>query len=171
MMIKKTLAAVILGLGLAGSANAAVYDLGTVTPGTIFSDFSPIIPSGTSFTDTWKFTIATPLESAGWISNVVLSTWYNITGFSTNLFAGDGTKIFDLSTHPLSTADTLYGVGTYTPGNYYFEVKGTTTGTKGGLYAFSVTTQPVPEPETYAMMLAGLGLIGAVARRRMNGRA
>jgi len=28
---------------------------------------------------------------------------------------------------------------------------------------------PIPEPETYAMMLAGLGLIGAVARRRRKG--
>lgn len=27
-------------------------------------------------------------------------------------------------------------------------------------------TQPVPEPETYAMLLAGLGVMGAVARRR-----
>jgi hypothetical protein len=27
----------------------------------------------------------------------------------------------------------------------------------------------VPEPETYAMLLAGLGLIGFSARRRMNG--
>lgn len=30
-------------------------------------------------------------------------------------------------------------------------------------------TPPVPEPETYAMMLAGLGLMVAVARRRMKG--
>lgn len=31
-----------------------------------------------------------------------------------------------------------------------------------GLYRLT----PVPEPETYAMMLAGLGLVGAIARRR-----
>lgn len=30
---------------------------------------------------------------------------------------------------------------------------------------------PVPEPETYAMLLAGLGLVGAVARRRNSGSA
>ncbi|MDR0634142.1 MAG: PEPxxWA-CTERM sorting domain-containing protein [Azoarcus sp.] len=27
----------------------------------------------------------------------------------------------------------------------------------------------MPEPETYAMLLAGLGVIGAVARRRTRG--
>ncbi|MDP3539202.1 MAG: FxDxF family PEP-CTERM protein [Azonexus sp.] len=30
----------------------------------------------------------------------------------------------------------------------------------------SIGIAPVPEPETYAMLLAGLGLIGAIARRR-----
>ena len=28
------------------------------------------------------------------------------------------------------------------------------------------TVTPVPEPETYALMLAGLGIVGAIARRR-----
>jgi PEP-CTERM motif len=37
-------------------------------------------------------------------------------------------------------------------------------GGMSGWYALSVSA--VPEPETYAMLLAGLGLMGAVARRR-----
>ena len=34
-----------------------------------------------------------------------------------------------------------------------------------------VLVTPVPEPETYAMLLAGLGLMGAVARRRKSKQA
>lgn len=44
------------------------------------------------------------------------------------------------------------------------------TGVDAGLISASVTSvtvTPVPEPETYAMMLAGLGLVGFAARRRI----
>ena len=34
----------------------------------------------------------------------------------------------------------------------------------GNLYAFGVT--PVPEPETYSLMLAGLAAVGWLSRRR-----
>jgi len=35
-----------------------------------------------------------------------------------------------------------------------------------GKYYADVALAPVPEPETYAMMLGGLGLLGFMARRR-----
>ena len=37
---------------------------------------------------------------------------------------------------------------------------------QGGDSGKYIPTTPIPEPETYAMMLAGLGLLGFVARRR-----
>lgn len=47
--------------------------------------------------------------------------------------------------------------------NLYLKVQGI----DGGYSAkYTPVTTPVPEPETYAMILAGLGLIGFTARRR-----
>lgn len=55
-----------------------------------------------------------------------------------------------------------------TAGNYYVQVGGLIAGNAGGSYAsdLTVSVSPVPEAETYAMMLAGLGLMGVVARRK-----
>ena len=38
-------------------------------------------------------------------------------------------------------------------------------------YIVEYSAAPVPEPETYAMLLAGLGLMGGIARRRKAARA
>jgi PEP-CTERM motif len=35
-----------------------------------------------------------------------------------------------------------------------------------GPYSIAESTSPIPEPSTYALMLAGLGLLGFIARRR-----
>lgn len=42
-------------------------------------------------------------------------------------------------------------------------------GTMGGIPVSQTITAAVPEPESYAMFLAGLGLMGAIARRRKTG--
>ncbi len=36
------------------------------------------------------------------------------------------------------------------------------------LYYTYLNPVPIPEPETYAMMLAGLGMLGFTAKRRKN---
>jgi type VI secretion system secreted protein Hcp len=41
----------------------------------------------------------------------------------------------------------------------------------GGAVALDAIPSPVPEPETYAMLLAGLGLLGCVVRRRKKAAA
>ncbi len=63
--------------------------------------------------------------------------------------------------------------GALAAGNYYLQVSGTVQGTIGGLYngAISVAAPPVPEPESYAMFLAGLGLMGVIVRRRMRNQS
>jgi hypothetical protein len=43
------------------------------------------------------------------------------------------------------------------------------TGTMGGYPVSQTITAAVPESETYAMMMAGLGMIGFMARRRRGG--
>lgn len=53
---------------------------------------------------------------------------------------------------------------------YQFVVTGNVTGTLGGGYGGILAAAPVPEPNDWMMMLAGLGLIGMMvsrSRRRM----
>ena len=53
-------------------------------------------------------------------------------------------------------------------GNYFLHIAGTSNG--AATYNGTVSlVSPVPEPETYGMLLAGLGMIGFVARRRKLG--
>lgn len=56
-------------------------------------------------------------------------------------------------------------ISNLTSGNAYFNIHTSTFG--GGEIRAFVTV--VPEPETYALMLAGLGLLGWTARRRQRG--
>ena len=51
-------------------------------------------------------------------------------------------------------------------GNYFLQIDGYVASPTGGSYSGILAVTPVPEPETYGMLLAGLGVLGFLARRR-----
>ena len=75
--------------------------------------------------------------------------------FTINDADGISLSSFILSTNPPGSIETLFAADILT--------------NAGNTGAVGVGVPAIPEPETYAMMLAGLGLLGFVARRRRQG--
>ncbi|HEY9240010.1 MAG TPA: PEP-CTERM sorting domain-containing protein [Burkholderiaceae bacterium] len=87
---------------------------------------------------------------------------------STNTGTGNSGFVFGLTGSDLASAQAL-AFGTGFEGNYV-GLSAAASDATGGLETFFVansatTVTPVPEPGTYAMLLAGLGVMGFVARR------
>jgi hypothetical protein len=55
-------------------------------------------------------------------------------------------------------------------GQYSLQVGGKILGTSGGSYGGNINVSPVPEPETWGMMVAGIGAVGFMSRRRKSGK-
>lgn len=103
---------------------------------------------------------------------------WSIPRVSSGLFHDIGGTVLTPVPHyvPLAGAQVGTTMGTWgtqtfaslAPGKYVFDTWGLANGTYGGTYLASIAVAAVPEPESYAMLLAGLGLLGAVARRRRS---
>jgi hypothetical protein len=117
-----------------------------------------------------RFTFAVgPTQGAGALVNHYALG--NLFPFAVVVSAyGDNNQIIEshtvtVDTDPMSVNDGMFiGIVRPTPDIRSISFKGNYVVVDD----FTFTT-PVPEPETYAMMLAGLGLIGFLARRRKSG--
>jgi hypothetical protein len=92
---------------------------------------------------------------------------FNGGSFGTNNFLVDPTTVSYFTWASSIPAVTIYSLGgTVQAGGLSATAS---TFTWDGANSTLTYTVPVPEPETYALMLAGLGVVGAVVRRRTRG--
>ena len=144
-------------VGLVSGAQAATSDFGLLTGSKAISSTDFI----GSFDDVFTFEVGsgTPAVS-GLLSILAPSGW---DGFQYRFGMGD------VPTGSWSTPVSLSGpflafsqTQSLPAGKYWFELKGDT----GWFSNYSVTLAPVPEPESWALFLSGIGLMGFVIRRR-----
>lgn len=126
-----------------------------------------------NFTDTYNFSIFESLTLASTTVTVNLdlgNLGFHISNLKLDLFTLEGIWLDgDIVTDANDIAVSLNSV--LAPGDYQFKVRGFADGaiTNQGIYTFAVAA--VPEADTYAMLLAGLGLVGFMARRRCHANA
>lgn len=140
----------LVALGFGANANAT--DLAVSYPGTPGSipTVGSVVGGVTAITTTnanqpaGAFDFGFGFDSAGTLTSNESVSWI-ATGFNFSQL----------------TSTTL---GSYT-GSFALRIQGEGQGSSGNGW-YGATLVPVPEPETYAMMLAGLALIGFVGRRK-----
>lgn len=178
----------LLAIALAGAVSAAQagtigltsgdfpYDLGAnPNDENIYS----VTHQPESFYDIFTFSLTTASDTISSAVSLLLpnpfqpGTSYEINNGTLSLFSdpdGDGAAGVNAQLATTNFGDTNGTLGYFNvdAGSYYWAVAGDAVGSNGGVYLFAANTAAVvPEPETYAMMLAGLGMIGFIGRRRL----
>jgi hypothetical protein len=147
-----------------------------------FGDTFAASTVGSTFRDVFTFNISTPFDAAASVTSSYLNTPQTkdllITGFS--LYRYDpgtmailGTAIAGVNetgfgSHPTdSWSLSAYGLSS---GYYALQVNGQVLGAGGGAFGGDLTVSPVPEPQSWAMLLAGMGMLGMATRRKLVAR-
>ena len=179
-MIKNSMKLAVAAAMLAGmsvGANATTTNLGTVaTDATPVTFGGTVSGSGVAFSDIFTFDVSQSTATSFSVVDVPLSVGgLNYDGILTglSLFSAGANGIVGGGDDTLLQSSTSPGGDSLTlnydqplSGASFITVTGLSNGTAGAIYAGAVAA--IPEPETYAMLLAGLGLMGAVVRRRSN---
>ena len=168
MKFKFFSAAILLALAAPAMASECTGDgssLGTVgaAPRSFASEcFRTFSSPGANFTDHYSFSIAALGNVAGGLVDFLVFQW-NDVNLSSVVVTGQGQVRSDAN-----AADGFSFAG-LSAGTYDLAVSGSLDrGQWLGGYSGSISSiaAPVPEPETYAMLMLGLAGVGFAARRR-----
>lgn len=144
--MKMKLAAAIAALALGSTAHAD-----TSTTSSIFD-----LTSG-AFANAYTFSVTGPSTVTGDTNSSGIS-WFGV------LLQAPGVPYTALDTNP----DDGFAFVGLSAGTYALTFLGAGTGGYGGYYTATTTTPPIPEPGTSALVLAGLGMFGLLAKRRRS---
>ncbi len=174
--LKRAVAVAMLA-GASVGANATTTDLGTVSTSAPTGFAGTVLGGGKSFSDIFTFTLSEPnisssytvidvptTVSGGVTFDGILSAISLFSAGANGVIGGGDDALLASSVNPGGESLTL-DYGQSLSGTSYITVTGISNGSSGAIFAGQVAAV-VPEPETYAMLLAGLGLMGAVVRRR-----
>jgi hypothetical protein len=149
------------------AAQATTTSLGTLGPtitnsGGVATSFGALINDQFTFSLTSASTVQSNVST--FLGNIN-PAFYGIYTAGADSIVGNADDVLVVG-HGFSSVSTSH-FDTLAAGSYHFQVFGLSNAALSA-YALSATAvaQPVPEPETYALLGAGLGIIGFVARRR-----
>jgi hypothetical protein len=162
-----------LALATASMANAATSDWGAIDPSSTFTKSFSEQRLG-SFEDFYNFSLLADADGFMKTSITITMNGEPHSGFD-NLVYDLYTGANQLVDHTYDAASKTYFYG-LTAGSYYLKVSGTgwidntlPSPPIPAYNGFVSIASSVPEPQTYAMLLAGLGILGTVMRRRSGG--
>lgn len=154
--------ATVVPLAWAPSAQGATTISFLANGNVLTADFGASHTTG-SFSDVYTFTIPANIGTDVLVSTFASMASANIN-FNPLLSSYDGSP-FDLYTGA-NFAEFLQSVtGPIASGTHSLVVAGNVTGTAGS-YSGTLNVYAIPEPATWAMMIAGFGLAGVALRRR-----
>ncbi|MDO9310382.1 MAG: FxDxF family PEP-CTERM protein [Nitrosomonas sp.] len=140
----------------------------TASGGTNF--FGVVHTDSFDFTDTFTFNVSP--SNSPWLADAFLGTTNLLSSVHNIDFTSATLNGVPLTLSPTGDVESGSLPATiFANGPLVLTVTGHSGATGGQFasYAGTMNISPIPEPETYAMLLAGLGLIGFSARRRMQG--